>query len=604
MINDYEGALQFVEDYFQLKYSSFLNKHFNVDRQKEIKQNITPTKFKQLFGGLSPAQLNIIKDNKTQNMVVAAGPGSGKTRVLVHKLASLLLMEDVKSDQLLMLTFSRAAATEFKQRLLQLVGNVANFIEIKTFHSYCFDLLGRVGNIEKSENIIRITVEKIQKGEVEINRITKTVLVIDEAQDMDADEFNLLTGLLEQNEELRMIMVGDDDQNIYEFRGASSKYLEQFIEEKQALKHELIENYRSKSNLVDFSNQFVQQIKHRLKSTPITAIQQSLGHIKIVQYQSQQFVTPLLEDVCNTDRTGSSCVLTRNNDEASQITALLLKRGIPAQLIQSNEGFRLSKLFEVRWFINQLNLNEDTAIISKERWKESKRALEVHFQGSKNLQLCLNLIQSFEISQPERKYQSDLNVFVRESKLEDFYTQTGDIVSVSTIHKAKGKEFDQVFLLLQNYNATSDTDKRLLYVAMTRAKEQLHIHLNGNYLDGIQARNLERQNDKQNYPIPQEMAMHCGLKDVWLDYFMRRQQAIEQLKSGDELQIGQNELLSQEGISIVKFSRHAQEKIAKFNAKGYILNRAQVNFMLYWQKEGYEEETIVLLPELSFERRK
>ena len=71
--------------------------------------------------------------------MVAAGPGIGKTRVLVHKLASLLLLEDVKHEQLLMLTFSRAAATEFKQRLMGLIGNAAHFVEIKTFHSYCFD---------------------------------------------------------------------------------------------------------------------------------------------------------------------------------------------------------------------------------------------------------------------------------------------------------------------------------------------------------------------------------------------------------------------------------------------------------------------------------
>ena len=42
--------------------------------------------------------------------------GSGKTRLLVHKLASLLLMEDVKHEQLLMLTFSRAAASEFRKK--------------------------------------------------------------------------------------------------------------------------------------------------------------------------------------------------------------------------------------------------------------------------------------------------------------------------------------------------------------------------------------------------------------------------------------------------------------------------------------------------------
>ena len=136
MIRDYKEALQFVEDYFQLNYTSFLNKYFKESRQQEIKRNLTPSKFRQLFGELSPAQLSIIKDNTSQHIVVAAGPGSGKTRLLVHKLASLLLMEDVKHEQLLMVTFSRAAATEFKKRLIDLIGNAANFIEIKTFHSW------------------------------------------------------------------------------------------------------------------------------------------------------------------------------------------------------------------------------------------------------------------------------------------------------------------------------------------------------------------------------------------------------------------------------------------------------------------------------------
>lgn len=211
MIEDYKGALQFVDDYFQLNYTSFLKKYFPGSRHDEIKRNITPPKFRKLFGSLSPMQLKIINDNQAKYIAVLAGPGSGKTRVLVHKLASLLLMEDVKHEQLLMLTFSRAAATEFKKRLLQVIGNAANYIEIKTFHSYCFDLLGKVGSLEKSDAILRSAIEKINNSEVEACRITKTVLVIDEAQDMDADEYALINILMQQNEDMRVIAVADDD---------------------------------------------------------------------------------------------------------------------------------------------------------------------------------------------------------------------------------------------------------------------------------------------------------------------------------------------------------------------------------------------------------
>ena len=314
MITDYKNALQFVEDYFQLNYSSFLNKYFKGSKQNEITRNITPAKFKQLFGELSPTQLKIINDNETQHIVVAAGPGSGKTKTLVHKLASLLLIEDVKHEQLLMITFSRAAATEFKKRLLKLIGNAGNYVEIKTFHSYCFDLLGRVGSLEKSEDILKKAIQKIKNKEVEESRITKTVLVIDEAQDMDKDEFDLITALMEQNEEMRVIAVGDDDQNIYEFRGASSKHLEQFILNNKAIKHELVENYRSKSNLVNFSNQFVKRISCRLKQTPIIAMQNDNGKIKIVHYQSGNLINPLVQDILKTELLGTTCILTKTNE--------------------------------------------------------------------------------------------------------------------------------------------------------------------------------------------------------------------------------------------------------------------------------------------------
>ena len=67
-------------------------------------------------------------------------------------------------------------------------------------------------------------------------RITKMVLVIDEAQDIDADEYDLICTLMEYNEDMRVIAVGDDDQNIFEFRGSSSEYLKKrLIKEKKRL---------------------------------------------------------------------------------------------------------------------------------------------------------------------------------------------------------------------------------------------------------------------------------------------------------------------------------------------------------------------------------
>jgi ATP-dependent DNA helicase RecQ len=95
---------------------------------------------------------------------VTAGPGSGKTRVLVHKVASLLLLEDTKPDQFLMLTFSRAAALEFRARLRGLVKGLAGYVDVHTYHGYCFHLMGRVGTLEKSDGIIGTCLAAIRDG--------------------------------------------------------------------------------------------------------------------------------------------------------------------------------------------------------------------------------------------------------------------------------------------------------------------------------------------------------------------------------------------------------------------------------------------------------
>ena len=283
MVRDYNAALQYVQDYFRMDYKRFVSKYFKGERVREIERNVTPEKYRHIFGELSGKQMEIISDKESHCIVVAAGPGSGKTRVLVHKQASLLLLEDVKHEQLLMLTFSRAAAIEFKQRLLGLIGNAAHFVEIKTFHSYCFDLLGRIGNLDDVKDVVARAARMIENGEVEPNRIAKTVLVIDEAQDMSDEEYALVHALMKANEEMRVIAVGDDDQNIYEFRGSDSRYMTQLLKESEGRFIEMTENYRSSRHVVEFANAFVSGIGGRMKSDPI--ISMSSKEVSVIMYR-------------------------------------------------------------------------------------------------------------------------------------------------------------------------------------------------------------------------------------------------------------------------------------------------------------------------------
>lgn len=607
MLEDYQEALQFVDDYFQLEYSSFLRKYFKGTRTDEIARNLSPEKFRSLFGELSPSQLKIINDNKSRYIVVAAGPGSGKTKILVHKLASLLLMEDVKYEQLLMITFSRAAATEFKKRLINLIGNAANFIEIKTFHSYCFDLLGRMGTIEASDNVIKEAVERINNNEAEPSRIAKMVLVIDEAQDMDEHEAALIHALIDKNPDMRVIAVGDDDQNIYSFRGSSSKHMKELLKLEGSRLYELIENYRSKPNLVYMTNIFAASIGNRLKNQPIMPVQNDNGQIHIIQYKSSRLLIPAVLGMIERGIYGSTAILTKTNEEALQAAAIIKKNGIRTRIIQSNDGFNLDHLIEIRYFVEQLKLTRETHIISDEQWIYAKKQTIAKYEGSKNLPLCLRLFEDFEAVNPQYKYASDFLEFIKESKEEDFYDRNQGIVTVSTIHKSKGWEFDHVVILLSDYFLNSDENKRLLYVGMTRAKKSLAIHYNNNYfsihkdyrygtIEGLTYTYNDSDGGDSNYIVKQ-----LRHKDVYLSYFYRVREMVEKIKSGDELTADNEGCIDSSGNRILYFSRYFKEELQQYIKKGYNPKRARVDYILYWNEED-GEEVPVIFPVLELER--
>jgi ATP-dependent DNA helicase RecQ len=242
------------------------------------------------------------------------------------------------------------------------------------------------------------------------------------------------------------------------------------------------------------------------------------------------------------------------------------------------------------------------SIISDDIWARAKRDLFNRYSNSSKIEICNNIIRDFEAANPKKKYKSDLDVFVKESRLEDFYNENGETIFVSTMHKAKGKEFDNVFILLDNFNSESDASKRQLYVAMTRAKQNLSIHLNGNYLNHLNAENLFYEKAIEKYLPPKMLALHLSYKDIWLDYFINKQYFISQLISGEYLSIKENELINAGGHSVLRFSKSFLSTIGQLKDKGYQLKEAKVNFIIYWKKEDTAQQVKIILPELWFEK--
>ena len=567
MVRDYNAALRFVNDYFTMDFRKFINQYFKEERRTQIDQNITPAKYNKLFGELSNRQREIIDDKQSKYIVVAAGPGSGKTRVLVHKLASLLLLEDVKHEQLLMLTFSRAAATEFKKRLIELVGNAAHYVDIKTFHSYSFDLIGKQGNLDEVKDVVRLAAKMIEKGEVEPSKIAKSVLVIDEAQDMSQDDFRLVQALIRQNEEMRVIAVGDDDQNIYAFRGSDSRYMQSLISQDGAKLYEMTDNYRSSKAVVDCANRFVKRIPGRMKQTSIHSATGEEGRVKTLK--------SLLEAEINVQ--GSTAILTRTNEETMQVAYELEQRGLHATVAQSMGGFRFGNLAEVRYFLKQLKQlgKNDDISITKEIWQAAKqRTLDTYATST-----CLNIMQhfftDFEITH-KTYYRSDLREFIFESDIEDFIVSDDKSVFVSTIHKAKGREFDNVYLLSSIPDVRDVEDMRAYYVGLTRAKRNLFL--------------------VTNPPIDYSLiSIALNMHDVILNFFNGRKEIVLRLRSGDSLQYNEGFLLNGQGINVAALSASGKEKLKAWTNKGYKVTGAKVSYTLAWRPENYETEYAVCL---------
>ena len=564
MVRDYNAALCFVNDYFTLDFRKFINQYFKEERRAQINQNITPAKYNKLFGELSNRQCEIIDDKLSKYIVVAAGPGSGKTKVLVHKLASLLLLEDVKHEQLLMLTFSRAAATEFKKRLIDLVGNAAHYVDIKTFHSYSFDLIGKQGSLDEVKDVVRIAAEMIENGEVEQSKIAKSVLVIDEAQDMGADDFRLVQALMRQNEEMRVIAVGDDDQNIYAFRGSDSKYMQSLISEEGAKLYEMTDNYRSSRTVVDCANRFVQRIPGRLKHTSIQSATGKEGKVMTIK--------SLLDTEIKVQ--GSTAILTRTNEETMQVAYELEQRGLHATVAQSMGGFRFGNLAEVRYFLRQIGMKDEVAI-SKEKWQETKQHTLETYASSTCLNVMRHFFSDFEVTH-QFYYRSDLYEYIFESNIEDFIAADNKSVFVSTIHKAKGREFDTVYLMSPVPDGRDVDDIRAYYVGLTRAKQNLYL--------------------VTNPPVQySSISIALNMRDVWLDFFKGRKEIVLRLRSGDIIQYKDGFLQNEQGVNIAALSASGKEKLKSWTDKGYEVTCAKVSYTLAWRPKDSEMEYAVCL---------
>jgi ATP-dependent DNA helicase RecQ len=484
-------AIMFLKDYFMLSSNEF-RKQYKLLKEK-ITRPISQKRYNKIFMEMSDEQKKIIRDTKTKAMMILAGPGSGKTKVLVHKIASIILTEDIKPEQFMMLTFSKTAKMEFKTRLNELIGALSYDVEIQTFHSYALNLIARdiKGDETVLENSIKEATRQILENEVILPY--KTVLVLDEFQDINEDSFELVKAIYSKTQkEMRIIAVGDDDQCIMNHIGAKVEFIDKFEKEFGKTdedkisykKYELLCNFRSKRDIVEYSNNFIANIKNRYKEHHLYSNSSTSGKVTIQVCNSNNLILPTLELIKKEKNIKNLAVLAYTNEEVMQLYSMLKEQELNVRFMIDREGFSLKNIIELVEFDKVLNayLVEEETSYKEIYFDNAISIIETRFQKSSNLKLLKKIVDKF-LQESENFYISNWVTYLEEIKLEDF-EYFGNSIVVSTIHKSKGMEFDKIILVnntkFNNDKKISLDDKmRLYYVGMTRAKNELTIIKNG-----------------------------------------------------------------------------------------------------------------------------
>ncbi len=594
--DDYKAGM-FLKDYFILPYKEF-KKKYNLLKEK-ISRPITQRRYNKIFSEMSEEQKEIINDKKTKAMMILAGPGSGKTKVLVHKIASLILTEDIKPEQFMMLTFSRTAAGEFKSRLNQLIGVLSYDIEINTFHSYALKLIARV--VKEDEDILKESIVEATKqiNEGDVHLPYKRVLVLDEFQDINEDSFELVKAIYNaNNQEMRIIAVGDDDQCIMTHAGADVKFIDKFSEEfgkdeddGQDLyrQYELLTNFRSKQNIVKYSNEFIERVSNRYKKDNLHAHSEDKGTVLVQTCSSKNLITPAIQKVQKYDEYKNIAILAYTNDEVMQLYSQLDTLGIGAKYILERENFALKNVIEIIEFDKTINglLKHDT-FYTEENFEQAWRIIENRFKGSKNLILLQKVIDRF-LLESQNYYVSQWLAYLDEIKLEEFeeYHKT---VTVSTIHKSKGMEFENVILLV-NQTPKEDSDIRLYYVGMTRAKSELTILRHGIHRLNKDGYAQYIFDDKEYFQNEKLVTLIMGLKDIQLGFHNNSNIALAGENVNFEMRGKSKAFCIVYKNRVIGFlSKSFHEKVQVYLSKNFYFHKISVEFVVQWYNKEKSEE--------------
>lgn len=281
------------------------------------------------------------------------------------------------------------------------------------------------------------------------------LIVIDECQDMNLPQMTMARGMLKDDG--RMILVGDDKQAIYYFRGSMSDSIDYFKKELKAVEFPLNITYRCPKKVVKLAQALVPDIQAH-ESAPE-------GEVNTINY-NKAMADILIGDV----------ILSRTNAPLMRACLNLIKRGTTSYVVGKDVAWELKDIAKNLDAINMVDFLDKL-----EQWKDKKIQNATGWTAAARIEYIQDVVSTLrmiaetclEIGDIDRKIDS---LFIDEREA----LKPG--VICSTVHKAKGLEWDSVNLLSESFKtrrgATAEElaqENNIYYVGITRAKNKLNL---------------------------------------------------------------------------------------------------------------------------------
>ncbi len=425
-----------------------------------------------LLEGLNPQQRAAVVHEGGQLLIIA-GAGSGKTRVLTHRIANLLATGRARAGEIRAITFTTHAAAEMRERVGELVGPVARHMWVSTFHSACVRILRRehatlglrsnfsIYDAADSQRLMTLVTRQLDldpkrfppkafsrkisdlKNELVdpdsfaagINEnnpfdsalaqayreydarlrqahaldfddlIMQTVnllqafphvaehyrrrfrhVLVDEYQDTNHAQYVLireLAGVSEDTADLppaELTVVGDADQSIYAFRGATIRNILEFEADYPDATTILLEqNYRSTQTILSAANAVISRNPDRRAKnlwTDSGAGPQIVGYVADSEHQEARFIAEEIDRLGDSDgiRPGDVAVFYRTNAQSRALEEVLVRVGIPYKVVGGTRFYERREIKDALAYLRAV-ANPDDAVNLRRILNVPKRGL-------------------------------------------------------------------------------------------------------------------------------------------------------------------------------------------------------------------------------------